>query len=363
MEKLMSKSEIPWYLCPLDWWGAAIDPDGEAFFYQNQPTVLEPHKNDWTFEGGFLLIEDGYSTEDWQNSAMPIPEREAELNRLAETKWQHRDMDTEYRFFWNQIKERRKQRIEAGLIDVNDTDVVEMKDNLTWLAKNVSEWPENAKQAQGMLKSKNIYWRGSYFLTLDESTYSKDQWLQRRLELGLESEQSKSTEPEAMAIKQQADSWRAVCRLLDEVIGINWRNYEGNGKESALHAIKQIASNSKPQEQEWKDGLPPVGTVCEGYIDGMLVSDSVLIMGYFDDLVWMTWQNWDDDGLYYGSHKTKPVSDIEFIPIQSTAERKRKEFVSELLSLDFSMDGCSLTDIANGMYDWLIDNDMLKDGE
>lgn len=188
-------------------------------------------------------------------------------------------------------------------------------------------------------------------------------------------EQSKSTE-------QDFESFVTECLIIPrdgDGILFHTRGLNGKGMLARLHryailpieefeileAKAELTAKSEPQEQEWEDGKPPIGKECEKLYDqNKDIYYRVSIIAYDGSSVIYRWHEGDKKGEVAESWcSTNSHGQDIFRPIQSTAERKRKEFVSELLSLDFSMDECSLTDIANGIYDWLIDNDMLKDDE
>ena len=83
------------------------------------------------------------------------------------------------------------------------------------------------------------------------------------------------------------------------------------------------------------ENLPPVGSIRQMFMDGHLVGDQVLIMGYFDDLVWVTVQNWYDDGSYSGINQTFNINNIEFRPIKSDKEKWVDQAV-EILSNEYT---------------------------
>ena len=74
---------------------------------------------------------------------------------------------------------------------------------------------------------------------------------------------------------------------------------------------------------EWSgEDLPPVGTVCEMLVGDNLIGDRVLIMGYYNDLVWVTVQFWDDGVVYHGRHNTFTLTqDLTFRPTKSDKEK------------------------------------------
>ena len=103
---------------------------------------------------------------------------------------------------------------------------------------------------------------------------------------------------------------------MDEMVGIQ------------LTCDKQMKHNV-----EWNgesEDLPPVGTECQMFMDGHLIGDQVLIMGYFDVLVWVTVQNWYDDGSYSGVHQTFSTSNVKFQSIRSDKEKLIDELCSYL---------------------------------
>lgn len=122
----------------------------------------------------------------------------------------------------------------------------------------------------------------------------------------------------------------------------------------------------EPQEQEWENGVPPVGR-CEYRAKNG--KDSWLEFN-----VWLTKHGWVvgqcvDSGLRF-AREPEPCwhEDYEFRPIQSTAERKREAFAKSL-SDSMSDSGSLLTDFDTvyefglALHGYLSDNDMLKDGE
>lgn len=435
----MSKHSYPWHLCPIGWWGAATDKDGVAFFWRHKPH-LGLRDTSW-FAGSSSAREIGiFDNTNWQNSALPIPEREKVLNGLAEiSEWKNVPAADSYKYDidFAQWQERRKQRISAGLIDVNDTGVVEMEDDLTWLAKNAKLFSEGECCAVRHPKNRKGYLLFPHNDNDDiteirgHTIYTSYEILQRRRELGLNPEnnqpdwskapegtthwyphegmrgkwfkydqtynllfawegidgwdkrfgfsdafisnciphpeQGKSTEPQEMNAVTALYAFAGFLTSMKTPITFSERHLATPAADIAAAIIEanNLAGDSdfdnyqppkwEPQEQEWNgEGLPPVGwsgnieDTCEGrWYEGIIdfISDDWCVFTASD-----------------GQH-AQSMCHINFERPKTATERKRKEFVSELLSLDFSMDGCSLTDIANGMYDWLIDNDMLKDGE
>lgn len=119
--------DYPWHLCPAGWWGAATLKSGQRYFSERE--VAE--------SGEVRVIDNNGATEGWQNSVTRIPEREAELNWWADnySSWADvvdmtlpaiREAKGIGKGIW---QSRRQQRIAFGLIDVNDTDVVDTQDS------------------------------------------------------------------------------------------------------------------------------------------------------------------------------------------------------------------------------------------
>ena len=69
--------------------------------------------------------------------------------------------------------------------------------------------------------------------------------------------------------------------------------------------------------------LPSAGTICQMFIDGQIVGDQVLIMAYFNNLIWVSVQNWDDEGLYSEFPRTYYMNEgvVTFSPIKSDKEK------------------------------------------
>ena len=97
---------------------------------------------------------------------------------------------------------------------------------------------------------------------------------------------------------------------------------------------EQIVHYPPETRSEWNgEGLPPIGTVCEMLVGDDLIGDRVLIMGYYNDLVWVTVQFWDDGVVYHGRHNTFTLTqDLTFRSTKSDKE-KWVESVQEFYNL------------------------------
>jgi len=137
------------------------------------------------------------------------------------------------------------------------------------------------------------------------------------------------------------------------------------GKEEWVQAIvplrivrpQAIPRPTKPEPKEWDgEGLPPVGSICEAYMMGKTIADKVLVMGYFDDLIWLNLQNWDEDGLYSGSPTTRVAGEVEFRTIRTQAEREREELVKMIEEYQpYTYD-----ELADAIMQWMKDNNLTE---
>lgn len=121
-EQLKAEQRIyPWELCPSGWWGAAMSNGGYCWFCKIEPTVSRD--NEIINAGDLVQVIDVRfeGVIDYKNAPMQIPEREKELNRLAEN---HETLDVPElqasklrdAILPYQIRERRGIRMEAGLM-------------------------------------------------------------------------------------------------------------------------------------------------------------------------------------------------------------------------------------------------------
>ena len=120
------------------------------------------------------------------------------------------------------------------------------------------------------------------------------------------------------------------------------------GKELKVYP----AAEAQDKPQEWKDGLPPVGVECEmmyllPQYERTESFEKVLVKSYYEGQVWF--QNTDN------LEVVVPLSECEFRPIKSQAEKEREEFALEMCK-DSGMFGYgeNLTaQDAREIYDWL----------
>lgn len=133
----------------------------------------------------------------------PIPERELIINDLADNNELIgvnsiiRD-GIDFAFSSDEIIQIRAKRIKAGFIkESNNTDTVEIDDDLTWLARNCEKWPKlhygDFTDVDYIRKTGNSFFPGVASTPLQADCYTREQWMKRRIELGLESEQGKPT--------------------------------------------------------------------------------------------------------------------------------------------------------------------------
>lgn len=422
----------PWHLCPLGWWGAATDRDGELFFYETEPDLLLKqgcwwHKPHTKHKKTRLFLDDV----DWKNSAMPIPERETELNRLADgalaVSKSYVEEIKKNPIFPSEIEERRKQRIEARLIDVNDTDVGTLQDDdLTWLAKNCSRWHEEFQRLAFVDKQKDYYFPQCLH---PPEGYTREQWLQRRRELGLNPEDNQpdwSKAPEGTTHWYPHEGMRGKWFKYDQTYNLlfAWEGIDGWDKRFGFSDA--FISNCIPHPEQSKSTEPKFDyraslkhIVSVLHRDGGNYIDKNGIFKAFDD-AWtiacklaradeLSKQNtepqeqeWNGEGLppvgewcearigniegqgwskikplFFGDkfcvHLTEYSNSVieenatslftEFRPIQSTAERKLKELVDKIMCEHEDSNMPPSTRDVTLTVQWLIDNDMLKDDE
>lgn len=70
-------------------------------------------------------------------------------------------------------------------------------------------------------------------------------------------------------------------------------------------------------DDEW---MPEVGKECE-YSHSGLVYHKCLVMGFFEDLIWLNHHNYDNDGLFSGSPITHDISSLSFRPLKTEREK------------------------------------------
>lgn len=278
--KMAGLTDYPWHICPLGTVGAITDKHGDRYWHKDKHARVD--SGDW-LATGWKLIDNKGNGEDWQNSNMTIPEREKVLNGLAEiSEWENVPSADSYKYDIDFAKwqERRQIRIEAGLIELPTTitDAVADapsewgdEDDLTWLANNVSEWSGNATfQYIGRGADTETY-MGFKDKPL-EGFYHYDQWLQRRRELGLEPEDNQpdwDSAPEG-ATHGHIENGRVVNWYKNNgkfwfhnVRGEWWESDHTQAFYDVLIPRPEQSKSTEPQEQEWKDGLPPVGLTSE----------------------------------------------------------------------------------------------------
>ena len=402
--KMAGLTDYPWHLCPLGWWGAGTLKSGQRYFSERE--VAEA--------GEVLVIDNSGTSEDWQNSATPIPEREKVLNKLAHiAEWKNVPVADTYKYDidFSQWHERRKQRIEAGLISLPTTitDAVadapsewKDEDDLTWLAKNLDEWKPNQAYSVKCADGKALFIsRKSAACDAASNYYTHDQWLQRRRELGLESNcseipnSSEQIEPdwdsapegathrretgcwyrldhgevciwkksggwylsrfdadflsgsgEFVKLPEQSKSTESVSDL--ELPGMWERaDYEGGLDESRGPNWKP-----EPQEQEGNgEGLPPVGWHGEAEKYGTYVSGQIVYH-----------RNDGESALFVEDGEMFAFWSDKFLPtIKSTAERKRDELIAEIEEKDVIDGSDEEVTIAIRVVDYLIKSGEVKE--
>lgn len=97
--------------------------------------------------------------------------------------------------------------------------------------------------------------------------------------------------------------------------------------------IKDLGDVTDTNVGEWSgEGFPPVGTVCEAvWLElpdgGGRDWTRCLLMGVYDDLVWINVHEYDSDGLYSGYPLTLRKDQIEFRPLKTDAEKEKERVV------------------------------------
>ncbi|MGB2063585.1 MAG: hypothetical protein ACPHUL_00420 [Marinomonas gallaica] len=107
--------------------------------------------------------------------------------------------------------------------------------------------------------------------------------------------------------------------------------------------VRTLIPRPRKQEVEQvpfdKDGIPPVGTMCEAvWLElpdgGAREWKQCLVMGAYDDLVWINVHEYDSDGLYSGYPLTLQKSSVKFRPLKTEAEKERERLEDLLCVMD-----------------------------
>lgn len=123
--------------------------------------------------------------------------------------------------------------------------------------------------------------------------------------------------------------------------------------------IEIPASTPTPPTAEWDgEGLPPVGCTCEFKTPAAESGwANCLVMGYYEDLVWITAHFKDDDDLYSGKHLTMGVTLMEFRPLRTKEQREREELAEALSKaayrMGFALDLEESDAFADAVLTWL----------
>lgn len=259
-----------------------------------------------------------------------------------------------------------------------------MHPDLEWLARNVSEWGSDlnlgyigkfwdgdrpmADYVASMAVDPDGRFREKGHRAIP--VFSKAQWLQARQGLGLvmteeeeampAEERDYGDEPDMvnkpphyqlhegyevydlrqdLARKAQAagvphDQFSDWDRALEYLLRMWEKNGVEDAKKGAWYVNKLIgklessaeralcpAETSRPDSQEWVDGLPPVGTECERHIGQDVYR--VTVVGYHEDAV-----------VVYQHDVSPDYTDVQpgyLRPIKTDAERERDEFARAIL--------------------------------
>lgn len=100
-----------------------------------------------------------------------------------------------------------------------------------------------------------------------------------------------------------------------------WHGQKAFKRSLSSYAIKLP---EEEDNQEWADGLPPIGSKCLFKYHQGGEPLKLLIMGYFEDLVWATEDHCTIP--YSASHRTIITSKGEFRPLKTQKEIEREEF-------------------------------------
>lgn len=158
------------------------------------------------FEGGwwYFWFDNKWrsSAGDFKNDYIQIPEYERALNWAADTyaEWPYDKYVavtlSNYSgvvITWLYWQERRVKRIKAGLNkESNTTGTADKEDELTWLARNADPVEFQDPRTEATLVRTSDGWKCAKWVV---DGYDREQWMKRRIELGLglESEQGKPT--------------------------------------------------------------------------------------------------------------------------------------------------------------------------
>lgn len=122
---------------------------------------------------------------------------------------------------------------------------------------------------------------------------------------------------------------------------------------STLWDLAGKASSTKPESQEWADGLPPVGTECERHIGQDVYR--VTVVGYHEDAV-----------VVYQHDASPDYTDVQpgyLRPLKTDAERERDEFARAILD-DLDAIGINLSgDMAMAVAIGFMNRGWRKGGE
>ena len=190
------------------------------------------------------------------------------------------------------------------------------EDSLTWLARNIDVNELNGFSHARITEGKIQYYSGWN----PSGAYTSEEILHRRAEL--------QNKPSWDEMPEWADVWiEDLCTPSQS----GWHKDSGDRFIDRCRCSyrkinmdeEQIVHYPPETKPEWNgEGLPPIGTVCEMLVGDDLIGDRVLIMGYYNDLVWVTVQFWDDGVVYHGRHNTFTLTqDLTFRPTKSDKEK------------------------------------------